>query len=78
MYLCGGCPTITDTLILFQTKMELPSKQAQIYRLVIEITGLLIVSFPILYIYLFTGGKKEPFNRGFYCNDESLKHPGSN
>ena len=63
--------------MILDKKMELPSKQAQIYRLVIEITGLLVVSFPMMYIYLFTGGKKEPFQRGFYCDDESLKHPGS-
>jgi len=61
--------------MILDKKMELPSKQAQIYRLVIEITGLLVVSFPMMYIYLFTGGKKEPFQRGFYCDDESLKHP---
>ena len=61
-------------MILFQTKMELPSKQAQIYRLVIEIIGLLILSLPML--YLFTIGKKEPFNHGFYCDDGSVKLPG--
>ena len=57
-------------------KMEIPSKKEQIYRLVIEITGLLIVSLPMLYLY--TGGEKEPFNHGFYCDDESLKLPGIN
>ncbi|XP_049787389.1 putative phosphatidate phosphatase isoform X1 [Schistocerca cancellata] len=40
-------------------------------RIVIDILCLFTVGFPILLFYYF--GK--PFERGFYCDDESLKYP---
>ena len=52
--------------------MDLPSKKAQIYSVVLQIIGLVIVSLP----YLFIGGKPFKHGIGFYCDDESLKLPG--
>ncbi|XP_063242613.1 putative phosphatidate phosphatase [Bacillus rossius redtenbacheri] len=40
-------------------------------KVVIDVLCLCTVGFPILFFYLF--GK--PFKRGFFCDDESLKHP---
>lgn len=40
-------------------------------KIITDFLCLFIVAFPILLFYLF--GK--PYERGFFCNDESLKHP---
>jgi len=40
----------------------------------LEILGLIGLIAPMAYIYVFPG-QHEPFHRGFYCDDENLKHP---
>ena len=55
--------------------MKVPSKKKQRYRIIIESIALLIISYPLIHIYVFMSGKKQPFHRGFFCDDENLKHP---
>jgi hypothetical protein len=40
----------------------------------LEWTGLLILVLPMFHIYVFKG-HYEPYKRGFFCDDENLKHP---
>ena len=55
-------------------RLSVPPKKTQMWTVAIELIGLLIISYPLIHIYLFTGGKW-PNKRGFFCDDESLKHP---
>jgi len=43
----------------------------------LELVALLVLIIPMAYIYVFTSGTYEPFHRGFYCDDQNLKHPYS-
>jgi len=40
----------------------------------LEIFGLILLITPMAYIYVFPG-EYDPFHRGFYCDDQNLKHP---
>lgn len=54
---------------------HLPTNNTLILRVVLEIFGFLVLAFPMAYLYLFVKDKSEPFQRGFFCDDNSLKHP---
>ena len=41
----------------------------------LQIVFLLVLVSPMAYIYLMTATVYEPYHRGFYCNDQSLKLP---
>ena len=43
-------------------------------KVCLEELGLLILAIPMLYIYVITP-QYNPVQRGFFCDDESLKHP---
>jgi hypothetical protein len=55
--------------------MKVPSQKTQICRVILEVLGFLILVYPMAHIYVFLKGTKEPFQHGFYCDDENLKHP---
>ena len=58
--------------------MTVPSKKRLCSRIIIEITGFLIISAWLAYIFIFStdaAKKSLQFKRGFFCDDESLKHP---
>jgi len=40
----------------------------------LELVGMLLLLLPLAYIYLFTS-TYDPFHRGFFCDDQDLKHP---
>lgn len=40
----------------------------------LEVIGMVALLMPLGYIYVFTG-QYEPFHRGFFCDDQNLKHP---
>lgn len=42
-----------------------------LYKVVLDVVLLLCVGFPILFLFLWA----HPYERGFFCNDESLLHP---
>lgn len=47
------------------------NKHVPITKIIYDLIWVCCVGFPILILFLVVS----PFNRGFYCNDESLKHP---
>ena len=55
--------------------MDIPSKKAQVLSVILECISIVIVSFPLLYIYVINRGDQWPNPRGFFCDDQNLKHP---
>eukprot|EP00092_Neocalanus_flemingeri_P008740 GFUD01009413.1.p1 GENE.GFUD01009413.1~~GFUD01009413.1.p1 ORF type:complete len:369 (-),score=54.02 GFUD01009413.1:923-2029(-) len=51
-----------------------PSCEEVLAKAFLEIVGLLILITPMAYIYVFASNF-EPFHRGFFCDDQNLKHP---
>ena len=41
----------------------------------LEILALTILSVPMFYIHMIAGSSYTPFHRGFFCDDQNLKHP---
>eukprot|EP00092_Neocalanus_flemingeri_P027718 GFUD01030089.1.p1 GENE.GFUD01030089.1~~GFUD01030089.1.p1 ORF type:complete len:329 (-),score=65.96 GFUD01030089.1:158-1144(-) len=41
----------------------------------LEILSLTILSVPMFYIHIIAGSSYTPFHRGFFCDDQNLKHP---
>ena len=54
---------------------KVPKNNAMWARVVIEVCAMIILFYPMAHIYLFLHGDKEPYHRGFFCDDESIKHP---
>ena len=44
-------------------------------RTLLETTGIIGFMVPMGYIYIIMSGHVAPFKRGFFCDDESIKHP---
>ena len=55
--------------------MDIPSKRSQVLSVVLECASVAIAAFPLLFIYIISGGDKWPNARGFFCDDQNLKHP---
>ena len=53
---------------------KVPQNNALCARVAIELCAILILIYPMAHIYVFTHGK-EPYDRGFFCDDQSIKHP---
>lgn len=55
-------------------RSSVPTSKTLITTVVLEFLGFAIISYPLIHIYLFL---KEvlPVKRGFFCDDENLKHP---
>jgi len=51
-----------------------PSCTEVIGKAAIEVLGFLLLILPMAYIYVFTK-QYDPYQRGFFCDDENLKHP---
>lgn len=51
-----------------------PSCGEVVGKAVIEILGFVVLILPMAYIYVFTK-QYSPYQRGFFCDDENLKHP---
>ena len=54
---------------------KVPKNNAMCARVAIEFFAIIILIYPMAHIYIFLHGEKSPFKRGFYCDDQSLKHP---
>ena len=54
---------------------KVPKNNAMCTRVAIELCAILILIYPMAHIYIFLHGDKEPYKRGFFCNEESIKHP---
>lgn len=57
------------------TKLKPMTDKALLSRVVLETCAILITSIPLIYLYIANSGDVEPFKRGFFCDDENLKHP---
>ena len=44
-------------------------------RIVLELLTVTILGYPMIHIYVVLHGNKEPYGRGFFCDDANLKHP---
>jgi len=51
-----------------------PSCGEVVSKAFLEILGFIVLILPMAYIYVFTK-QYEPYHRGFFCDDENLKHP---
>jgi len=51
-----------------------PTCEEVLARTFLEIVGLLILISPMAYIYVFSS-HYDPYHRGFFCDDQNLKHP---
>ncbi len=56
-------------------RYRIPDNRAMCARVVIEVVAILVLVYPMMHIYVFLQGDLEPFRRGFFCDDESIKHP---
>jgi len=54
---------------MFPTKAEIGQKVS------LELLALTVLSIPVFYVHLISGPGYTPFLRGFYCDDQNLKHP---
>ena len=41
----------------------------------LEVTCIFLLMIPMAYIYVFMHGHVAPVSRGFFCDDQNLKHP---
>ena len=51
-----------------------PTCQEVLVKSSLQVVFLLILVTPMAYIYVLTANY-EPYHRGFYCDDQNLKHP---
>ena len=58
-----------------KTRLKPMTDKALITRVAMETLALLITSIPLIYLYVVQLGTVEPYKRGFFCDDENLKHP---
>jgi len=54
---------------------RIPTSKTLLSRLFLELLVVTILGYPMLHIYVFLKGNLEPYGRGFFCNDENIKHP---
>eukprot|EP00092_Neocalanus_flemingeri_P034736 GFUD01037800.1.p1 GENE.GFUD01037800.1~~GFUD01037800.1.p1 ORF type:complete len:313 (-),score=66.54 GFUD01037800.1:207-1145(-) len=45
------------------------------FKASLEIVSLTILAIPMLYVHLIAGSRYTPYQRGFFCDDQNLKHP---
>ncbi len=56
-------------------RYRVPKNNTLMWRVAIELIALIILTYPMMHIYIFLQGSLDPYKRGFFCDDESLKHP---
>jgi len=54
---------------------KIPTSKTLLSRLFLELLVVTILGYPMLHIYVFLKGNLEPYGRGFFCDDQNLKHP---
>ena len=54
---------------------RIPTSKTLLSRLILELLVVTILGYPMLHIYVFLKGNLEPYGRGFFCDDQNLKHP---
>ncbi len=58
-----------------RSRLKVPSDRNLCVRVLLETLAVFTCSIPLIYWHIVQGGDYEPFQRGFFCDDESLKHP---
>ena len=56
-------------------KYKVKKNNAVCAKVAIEFCAILVLLYPMAHIYVFLSGTKEPHHRGFYCDDQNIKHP---
>lgn len=56
-------------------RYRVPNNKTMAVRLGVEILAILVLVYPMLHIYVFLQGDLAPYKRGFFCDDENIKHP---
>ena len=54
---------------------KIPTNKTLMWKIILELLALSILGYPMLHIYVVLHGNWEPYARGFFCDDENLKHP---
>jgi len=57
-------------------RYKIPSTNALLARVLLELLALFCFGYPMLHIYVFLQGDAEPYHRGFYCDGEFFLFPG--
>jgi hypothetical protein len=52
-----------------------PTAKTVLCRAVVEVACVAVLAYPLLHIYVFLRDNVEAAHRGFFCDDESLRHP---
>jgi len=58
-----------------RTRLKPLTDKAVGARVGVEVIALFLCTIPLIFLYLVHSGDYEPYQRGFFCDDESLKHP---
>lgn len=58
-----------------QARIKPMTDKALLVRVILETVAILVTSIPLIYLYVVNTGDVEPFHRGFFCDDENIKHP---
>ena len=45
------------------------------FKVILELVSLTVLGIPMIYVHLIAGSNYQPKNRGFFCDDQNLKHP---
>ena len=45
------------------------------FKAILEIVSLTFLAIPMIYVHMIAGSKFKPYRRGFFCDDQNLKHP---
>ncbi len=56
-------------------RYKVPSTNALVSRILLELLALSLLGYPMLHIYVFLQGDAEPYQRGFYCDGEIFSLP---
>lgn len=68
-------PSATPNTMSYNSRYKVPNTSSLVSRFFIEFFAILILVYPMLHIYVFLQGDMEPYKRGFFCNDNSIKYP---
>ena len=53
-------------------RYKVPSTNALVSRILLELLALFALGYPMLHIYVFLQGESEPYHRGFFCDGETF------
>ena len=66
---------LARTSSMASSKYKVPNRSTLVTRFLIEFVALTLLVYPMIHIYVFLQGDLQPYQRGFYCDDQAIKHP---